>query len=193
MDEISDKDVWEYIHPSDLWIYDKLILSKRLGYDCGPAGVAPRAPDNYIVRPCVNFEMMGHGASIMYLTPKDYEIPHGYFWSEMFRGRHLSFDFHFGKQVLAVEGFKEDHTNLKRFSKWTKVKDTFTLPSILQPIADKYEWLNVEVIDDYVIEVHLRYNDDFRNHDGNTIIPIWKENFYPNASGDRVGFIVKRD
>lgn len=190
MDEMSDKDVWEFINPDDLWIYDKLILSKKLGYYCGPAGVAPRC-GSYVVRPCVNFEMMGHGASIMYLTPEECNIPHGYFWCERFVGRHLSYDFHLGEQVLAVEGFKNDPDSLTRFSKWTKVDDKLVLPTMLQQIADRYAYLNVETVGGRVIEVHLRYNDDFRNHDGDTIIPVWKDSFYPSACGDRLGFIVK--
>lgn len=191
MDQISDADVWEFINPDDLWIYDKLILSKKLRHECGPAGVAPRWISNYVVRPCVNFKMMGHGATIQHLTPDSYDIPHGYFWCEMFNGRHLSFDFHLGKQVLAVEGFRDDPNDLTRFSKWTKVNDQFELPLILQQIADRYAYLNVETVGGKVIEVHLRYNDDFRNHDGDTIIPIWKDNFYSSPCGDRLGFIVK--
>ena len=39
--QIGDPDIWDKIKPDDLWIYDKLILSRKLGYLCGPAGVAP--------------------------------------------------------------------------------------------------------------------------------------------------------
>jgi hypothetical protein len=47
------------------------------------------------------------------------------------------------------------------------------------------------MIDDKIIEVHLRYNDDFANHDSNEIIPIWKENFYDSPCGERIGFLLK--
>jgi len=69
--QISDIDVWNFIDPEDLWIYDKLILSKKLGYYCGPAGTAPKKQNTYIVRPCVNFRMMGKGSSFMELGPND--------------------------------------------------------------------------------------------------------------------------
>jgi hypothetical protein len=192
MEQISDSDVWEFIDADDLWIYDKLILSKKLGYNCGPAGVSPKISDNYIVRPCVNFRMMGVGASIMHLTPENFsEVPPGFFWCEMFTGSHMSFDYQYGKQVLAVEGFKDNPKRLNRFSRWIKVDVQYTLPPFLENIAKKYEWLNIETIGGRIIEVHLRYNDDFRNHDGNEIIPIWKDEFYPSACEDRIGFIVK--
>ena len=35
---IDDDEVWDVAHTEDLWIFDKLILSKKLGYQCGPAG-----------------------------------------------------------------------------------------------------------------------------------------------------------
>jgi len=190
---MDDSDVWKFIKPDDIWIYDKLILSKKLGYNCGPAGVAPKKAGDYIVRPCVNFRMMGHGASIKHLTPDDHDkVPDGYFWCETFKGRHLSFDFENGKQVLAVEGFRKQ-TRLDRFFKWQKCDDVLKLPEFLVKITQKYRWLNVECIGKNIIEVHLRYNDDFSNHNARIIYPIWKENFYESRCGDRVGFILEEN
>ena len=187
---MDDKDVLTFISPEDLWIYDKFILAKMLGYVCGPAGTMPEKKDYYIVRPCVNFRMMSRGAEIVYIDNEN-KVPDGYFWCEIFTGRHLSFDYNFGKQTLAVEGFRDDPKRLDRFSSWKKVNDTFALPPRLQAIANKYVWLNVEVIGNNVIEVHLRYNDDFSNHDSQEIIPVWKDNFYESRCGDRIGFILK--
>jgi hypothetical protein len=133
--------------------------------------------------------MMSLGATIEYLESDT--IPTGYFWCERFFGRHLSFDYSFGVQTIAVEGFRTDANRLDRFSRWTKVKDTFELPEILQVIANKYPWFNVEVIGTKVIEAHFRYNDDFSNHAANTIIPVWQDEFYPSVAGDRLGFILK--
>lgn len=187
--QIGDIDVFDSISSDDLWCVDKLILSKKLGYNCGPAGIPPAIPGHYIVRPIVNLKMMGVGATIQYLDSDS--IPDGYFWCEMFSGRHLSFDYHWGKQTLAVEGFRSDTNRLDKFSRWTKIDNEFKLPEILQTVADRYSWFNVEVIGDKVIEVHFRYNDDFANHDATTIIPVWKDEFYPSPAGDRLGFMLK--
>ena len=187
--QLGDVDVFDSIALDDLWCVDKLILSKKLGYTCGPAGIAPPVPGEYIVRPIINLRSMSIGATIQYLDSDS--IPDGYFWCEIFTGRHLSFDYHWGKQTLAVEGFRTDPTRLDRFSRWTKISDTFALPNVLQIIADKYEWFNVEVIGDRVIEVHFRYNDDFVNHDATTIIPVWRNEFYSSPAGDRMGFVLK--
>lgn len=188
---MDDKDFWHTTDPDDLWLFDKLILARKLGYLCGPAGVAPPATDFYIVRPCVNFRMMSAGAHIDSLGPDNHDqVPHGYFWCELFSGRHMSFDYHWGKQVLAVEGFRQDPNRLDRFSRWEKINEQFTLPDIIAQVAQRYEWLNVEVIGDKVIEVHLRYNDDFATHDADVIIPVWRDRFYQSECGDRIGFIL---
>lgn len=189
---MDDKDYWSTTDPSDLWMFDKLILSRKLGYLCGPAGVAPPQESTYIVRPCVNYRMMSRGACFMQLSPDQHDtVPDGYFWSEVFKGRHFSFDYNYGQQVLAVEGFRDDPSVLDRFSLWRKVHINFTLPSIIADVAKKYEWLNVEVIGDKIIEAHLRYNDDFSNHTSNEIIPVWRDKFYKSECGDRLGFILK--
>jgi hypothetical protein len=187
--QIDDTHVFNSIATDDLWCMDKLILAKKLDYTCGPAGISPSVPGQYIVRPIMNLRSMSIGATIQYLNSDS--IPDGYFWCEMFTGRHLSFDYNWGKQTLAVEGFRNDPMRLNRFSRWTKIDDIFTLPEILQAVANRYEWFNVEVIGNRVIEVHFRYNDDFANHDAITIIPIWRDEFYSSPAEDRLGFLLK--
>jgi hypothetical protein len=190
MPQIGDADVFDSIAPDDLWCADKLILAKKLGYLCGPAGIVPPSPGQYVVRPIMNLKMMSKGARIQYLDSDS--IPDGYFWCEIFTGRHLSFDYHWGKQILAVEGFRNDpFERLDRFSQWNKIEEEFKLPKILQDVADRYIFFNVEVIGKKVIEVHFRYNDDFSNHNATTIIPIWKDEFYSSPAGDRLGFLLK--
>jgi len=184
---VSDSDVFDTIDISDLWCCDKLILSKKLGYYCGPCGIAPK-PGKYIVRPLMNLRMMSRGAALEYLDSDS--IPDGYFWCEVFSGRHLSFDYCHGHQTLAVEGFRNSQ-RLDRFSHWTRVPDQFVLPAQLQAVAERYAHFNVEVVGDHIIEVHFRYNDDFHNHTANTIVPVWRDEFYQSTCGDRLGFILK--
>lgn len=189
---MDDADFWHTTDPKDLWLFDKLILARKLGYICGPAGVAPPLPGVYIVRPCVNYRMMSRGAQFLFLTPDNHSaVPDGYFWCESFSGRHLSFDYHYGHQTLAVEGFRSDHQQLDRFCSWQKVADSYQLPPVLQSIAHRYQWLNIEVVGDNIIEAHLRFNDDFANHDASKIMPVWRDQFYSSACGDRLGFILQ--
>lgn len=191
--EISDQNEWESVDPELLWVYDRLILSRRLGYVCGPAGVAPPRSGYYVIRPVVNFRGMSRGARIQWLAAGDTKsVPDGSFWCQRFEGRHISIDYHWGQQELTVEGFREPHQPLDRWSRWQRVTYPYELPDILAQVAQQQPWLNVEIIGNRVIEAHLRYNPDFQGHDADVIRPVWREQWRPSANGDRVGFVLER-
>jgi len=40
--------VWQTVDPNDIWVMDKLILSRKLGYTCGPVGLDVPVPGVYI-------------------------------------------------------------------------------------------------------------------------------------------------
>lgn len=191
--------VWKTADPNDLWVLDKLILSKKLNYNCGPVGLDVPNPGYYIVRPCVNMLGLGLGAQKVWLEKDTTHLPLGYFWCEWFNGRHLSIDYHWGKQVLAVEGHKPD-TTFTRWDHWVKVSDRLKLPSILLELQTKYEWINCEFIGKKLIEVHFRHNEDFAGNITH-FIPVWKSEStepppgyiykdYPDVHG-RIGAFVK--
>ena len=98
---------WLNTDPKDLWIFDKLILSTKLGYICGPTGNDVPEDGYYVVRPCVNMLGLGLGASLEFLRKDvwtDY-LPVGTFWCEQFKGDHISVDYHWNKPHLTVQGF----------------------------------------------------------------------------------------
>ena len=64
---LDGKDEWNHIHQDDLWIYNKLFLSRVLGYNCGPIGVPVPKPDFYIIRPSFNLLGMGRFARLEYV------------------------------------------------------------------------------------------------------------------------------
>ena len=198
---INDCDVYETCDPEWLWIYDKLIVARRQNVRAAPAGIPVPVAGEYIVRPITNIRMMGVGAKRIWLDPhNEQDVPHGYFWSEVLTGPQVSVDYHWGQQQLTVQGFRNDPYRLDRFSHWCKVNIDLPLPSMLQGLQHTQEWINVEYIGHRVIEVHLRYNDDFANHDSDIIIPVWKDqdipqpqgwSWYASAAGDRLGFWIK--
>lgn len=201
MEYISDRDVWHQCPRDYLWVYDKLIIAQKQDVLSAPAGIPVPKSDWYIVRPITNIRSMGRGANKVFLEKGDEEsVPDGFFWSEVIEGRHISVDYHWGQQHLAVEGFRDDPDILGRFSRWIKVSDRFPMPRILGDLWQLTAWINVEYIGKIAIEVHLRYNDDFANHDSDEIIPVWRGDevkqpmgwsWYPNASGERLGFWTK--
>jgi hypothetical protein len=198
---INDLDVWSSCPTDWLWIYDKLIVARKQGIVAGPAGVPVPTDGAYIVRPITNIRMMSRGAQIQHLSTKNPDaVPDGFFWTEILQGRHVSVDYNYGQQELTVEGFRDDATRLDRFSRWQRVTDAFALPEFVRELAVTTEWLNVEYIGSTAIELHLRYNDDFRNHDSDVIYPVWRDEprlqppntrWYASAAGDRLGFWVE--
>lgn len=199
MIEHAEDIVWRTINPDDIWILDKLILSRKLGYNCGPVGLDVLKPGHYIVRPCVNMLGLGLGAQKVYIEESTVNLPIGYFWCEWFVGKHISVDYHWGKQVLAVEGFKDSDTFV-RWNRWQRVDDEIALPEILKDFATRHKHINCEFIGNRLIEVHLRRNEDF-NANINEFIPVWEGqstvppagyNYreYPDVHG-RIGAFIK--
>lgn len=171
MDLRTDDQCWVRCHPLDLWIYDKLILSRKLGYKCGPAGVNVPEPGQYIVRPISNILGMGRQAESLYLTDSTDHLPPGTFWCEKFNGRHLSIDYDNTKSVLCVEGLRPPQNPLWKWAKWRRVDSVIPFPLVLRGLEDKSQ-INCEFIDGKLIEVHQRFNQDMGEY--NEVIPVWK-------------------
>ena len=195
--------VWQNTNPNHLWALDKLIISRKLKYICGPTGIEVPKPGYYIVRPCVNAMGLGLGDQKMFIENNTDHLPLGYFWCEWFEGRHLSIDYHKGKVSLVVEGFKSEDTFTK-WSKWEEIDDyeammySIEFPEILKEFKD-FEWVNCEFIGNKLIEVHFRKNEDFQ-WENTVFIPVFDENqkppsdeyryvSYPENNGRIGGFI----
>jgi len=165
---------WELIHNLDLWVYNKLILSRRLGYSCGPTGSFVPRPDYYIVRPVMNILGMGRFARKEYIEKNTDHYHPAEFWCEIFNGSHLSVDYREKKSELVVLGTKDNNDPFYKWKKWEKIDQSIDFPEILNDLVGNYEWINCEFIGGHLIEVHFRINPDFRY--GNSVaIPVWDE------------------
>ena len=204
-------DVQAYLNfPTQRKWSNKLWLSEKLGYYCGPAGIAPDKSGWYIVRPIMNISGMGVGAKRKYICSGVFSIvPPGYFWCEWFEGLQYSVTFERNNGWKQVSCYRAERNpeNLSKFKKWTKYEHKIFK---LNPIFDEISAprINVEFIDDNPIEVHLRDTPDPLYDE---IIPIWKGdeklidkyqkmgyNYiinYDDADGflkpPRLGFVVK--
>jgi hypothetical protein len=126
---------------------------------------------------------LGLGAQRVWLEQETMHLPLGHFWCEWFEGRHLSIDYHWGTQVLAVEGHKSKDT-FTRWSNWQRVDDVVLLPDVLKLLANKHQWINCEFIGGKLIEVHFRYNEDFVGNI-NHFIPVWEDEIIDPPKGYR--------
>lgn len=205
-------DAYAYLnYPDQRKWFNKLWLSEKLGYYCGPSGVAPNKSGWYIVRPIMNISGMGLGAERKYINAMDFaKVPPGYFWCEWFEGVQYSVTFERNNsswKQISCYCAERNVDNLSNFKKWIKYDHKiFKLNSIFDEI--KVSKINVEFIDDNPIEVHLRDTPDPLYDE---IIPIWEGNEklvdkyekmgysyitnYDNADGflkpARLGFVVK--
>ena len=168
----DDDQVWPNLERDDLWIYDKLILSRKLGYDCGPADIDVPKPGYYIVRPITNLVGLGLGAKKMWLEKETGYLPPGHFWCEWFDGQHLSVDYEYGKCKLSVVGHRTKD-DLTKWDKWEKVNYYMDFPTILWKFTN-FPIINCEFIGGKLIEVHFRENPDF-SYGNSEYIPVWEE------------------
>jgi hypothetical protein len=193
-----DHAAWPNVEVEDLWVYDKLILSRYFGHVCGPAGVDLPHPGRYMVKPITNMLGMGRGASIVEFPTVDTDhLQPGTFWMELFTGDHLSIDLRGGRVVCVYKGFS---SGPQRFLRWDKLPlpTAGEVPKLFRSLSEKYGAVNYETIGGRVIEVHLRASPDYEKHAATTLIPVWwgqstaHPNFVSDPDGERLGFLVYR-
>lgn len=190
---------WQTLHPADYWLYDKLILSRKLGYVCGPSGMDVPQSDIYCVRPIMNMHGMGINARFEHLNKDTNHLHPGEFWCEMFYGEHISVDYLNKTPILTVRGEREVSAPVYQWKRWTKIKHCFDYPEILNELQGDYPMVNCEFIAGHLIEVHLRHNPDF-NYKNKEAIPVWDEKDAHDRNGytfirdpdyKRIGFLIK--
>ena len=193
---LESDDEWNQIHPSDLWVYNKLFLSRVLGYTCGPTGTTVPKPDFYIVRPSFNLLGMGRFSRKEWLYKYTDHIHPAEFWCEIFEGHHLSVDFKNKKSELVVLGTRDDDDPYYKWKKWEKIDLNVQFPQILDSLRGDYEYINCEFIGGRLIEVHFRQNPDFR-YNNTVAVPVWNDEkeenmtFIEDVDYYRKGFWVK--
>jgi len=116
---------------------------------------------------------MGRYARIKKIEKGTDELHPSEFWCQVFKGQHISVDFHNKEAKLVVLGERDPDDPLYKWMKWSKIDKKFEFPSILENLVGDYEWINCEFIGDKLIEVHFRRNPDFR-HNNSVAIPLWR-------------------
>ena len=170
---LEPSEEWNNIHNEDLWVYNKLFLNRSLGHLCGPTGVPVPYSGYYIVRPCINLLGMGRFSRIVWIEKDTDHFHPAEFWCKIFKGDHLSVDYHNKKSSLVVKGEREAEDPFYKWKKWIRIDREVEFPDILNRIKGQYEWINCEFVDNHLIEVHFRRNPDFR-YGNNVAIPVWR-------------------
>lgn len=162
----NDSEAW-VTYPDHNIVYNKLWLAKTQGLPCAPIGVYP-SEDTYpiIIKPIINLYGMSRGVVVVNNDDEyDNNICDGFFWERYLTGLHVSLDLVIRNgniyyhscmaSVDDVEGTFEYHYSLPNYTipedviKWVK---SF--------LGDYTGCVNMELINNIIIECHLRLNGD---------------------------------
>jgi hypothetical protein len=163
----EDSDAWLW-NPAHRWVYDKLAVALSQGLDAAPHGTQPPAFPVFS-KPIVNLKGMGVGSRILH-SQADYEqhAAPGHFWMTLLEGRHVSSD------IALVDGVPAWWRHVTGKPAGEGTFDHWIVHA--EPNADIErhcgEWLqrnlagytgmlNIETIGGTIIEVHLRFADQW--------------------------------
>ena len=173
----EDSDGWTW-NPAHRWVYDKLAVALSQGMAAAPHGVAPQ---NYPVfsKPIYNLKGMGVGSRAL-LSPDDYANAYqpGHFWTTLLEGDHVSSD------VALVDGEPQWWRHATGVASGAGTFDYWEVHAVPSPAVEEWcgAWcrrhlkgytglLNLETIGGRIIEVHLRFADQWPDLYG----PGWVE------------------
>src|ERR1019366_2527786 len=163
----EDADAWEW-NPEFRWIYDKIAIARNQGLDAGPHGTLPPSFPVFS-KPIVNLKGMGVDTRIIH-SAADYALHQtsGHMWMTMLEGRHVSTD------VAIVGGERRWWRHVTGQSAGEGTFDHWTVHADREPEIERYcgEWiarhlrgytgmLNIETIGGRMIEMHLRFSDQW--------------------------------
>ena len=191
---MDDVEAWE-TYPDHHWLFNKLEVAEKLGYECGPACVPVQRHLRAVIRPIYNLYGMSLGAKVKWLNPQRDNpsieengiIPPGYFWCEYLDGPHGSVDYHKlpngrWEPYHAMLGIIEDQ-NLRKFKSWERIEVPYEVERLPAWIPRNVRDLNVEWRGDNIIEIHLRTGNDPLHGSpiGEKLIPIFRGDEIPEG------------
>jgi hypothetical protein len=191
----DDVDAWA-LNPAHRFIYDKLRVARSQGIDCGPYDVAPlRFP--VFCKPIVNLKGMGAGSCVVRdaqslrerCGPRD-------FWMTLLTGEHVSSDW----AVVAGEPAWCRHTRGipgigGTFDYWIiqarrrRPLEAYCEAWIRRQLRDYTGMINVETIGGRIIEVHLRFADQWPDLYGagwlEAVVRLYRDGVWKYTDTDR--------
>jgi hypothetical protein len=193
----EDTDAWLW-YPAFRWVYDKLTVALSQGLEAGPHGTPPpRFP--VFSKPIINLKGMGAGSRVLY-SQADYEQYYapGHFWMTLLEGRHVSSD------LAVVEGAPRwwRHVTGKpagegTFDYWTvHAEPDVEIEGrcgawVRKHLAGYTGMLNLETIGGTIIEVHLRFADQWPDLYGpgwvDAVVRLYETGTWDFADADRRG------
>jgi hypothetical protein len=163
--EDPDAYLW---HPAHRWVYNKLWVAESQGLACGPHGVTPSVFPVFS-KPIVNLRGMGAGSRVLSsLAEYERHQAPGHLWMTLLEGEHVSSDvvvqngvavwFRHSMGVPGGEG-TFDYWIIEADGRHTL--EAYLCEWIEAHLATYTGMINVETIGGRIIEVHLRFSDQW--------------------------------
>jgi hypothetical protein len=163
----EDADSWEW-YPAHRWIYDKLAVALSQGLEAAPHGVMPKRFPVFS-KPLMNLRGMGTGSRVI-ASADEYKaaLTPGHFWCTLLIGRHVSSD------VAVVRGEPRWWRHTTGAAQPGGTFDYWHIHA--EPMPEVEDWcgawlrkrlrgytgmVNFETIGARIIEVHLRFADQW--------------------------------
>jgi hypothetical protein len=191
----DDEHAYE-LYPEQRWIYNKILVCDSQGIPAAPHGVPP---PNFPVfsKPIYNMQGMGVGGRIVQTAEElEHSLQAGYMWMALMEGEHVSSD----AVVLGGEAQWWRHSVGKALE--GGVFDYWTILAEERPDIETYcgRWLrnnlrgysgavNIETIGGKIIEVHLRFADQWPDLYGSgwleSMVELYSRRRWRYADNDR--------
>ena len=170
---------YDQLPESDRWIFNKLEICKRFGYNnYGPCGT-PMPKGEYCIRPIINLNGMAAGGFWRHTVKKDGEcfLKPGYVWTKWERGARSWVEYvndNISSAQIRVEW--DEKTKLEKFAEqpWSQAQ---SLPDQLRNIS---RYLMVERLGDVIIDISPRHLgeepkssviNDYKNYEPSYVPP----------------------
>lgn len=160
----NDKDAYQNIYKYS-HMYNKLLLSQLQKLDAAPIGITP-IEFPVIIKPIINLYGMSNGFKKINSLEEYKEIIHyGMFWQKYLDGIQYNIDINM-KNGKIIQYFcvisEPDKDGMFKFHYY---EPNYILSKkiikLIQNLLDDYSgFINIEIINEYIIEMHLRLNGD---------------------------------
>jgi hypothetical protein len=163
----EDSDAWIW-NPAHRWVYDKLAVAASQGLDAAPHGISPSAYPVFS-KPIYNLKGMGVGSRAL-RSEADYIAAYqpGHMWSTLLEGDHISSD------AAVVDGVPHWWRHASGQASGDGTFDHWKVHADPAPAIEEWcgAWcrrhlkgytgmVNLETIGGRIIEVHLRFADQW--------------------------------
>lgn len=174
----NDIDAWQE-NPNFNQIYNKLWLVSKQEIDCGPIGTdVNKYP--IIIKPIINLYGFSRGFKIIkneeeYLSNQN----DGFFWMPYLKGKNYTIDLILDNGKIVGVYALESKPSLYGSFKYHVYRPDYKLSDknrlFIENILAGYSGpVNIEIINEIIIEAHLRLNGDIYNYDDNFFIELYK-------------------